>query len=105
MSNPATASWGFVTEAGKAIQSVTQANPGVVRADGHGFSTGDRVALSSIDGMSELDGRTVRVTRLDGDHFSIGLDTTGFAAYLANGQAARLFSLRDALRRRPTCRC
>ncbi|MBN9086242.1 MAG: hypothetical protein J0J01_05000 [Reyranella sp.] len=93
MWNPATASWGFVTEAGKAIQAVTQANPGIVRADGHGYATGDRVALSGLSGMVELNGRTVTVTRIDDDRFSIGLDITGFGAWVANGQAARLFRL------------
>lgn len=93
MWNPATASWGFVTETGKNIQAITRATPGVVQANAHGFSTGDRVALSGIDGMSELNGRTVRVTRIDANRFSIGLDTTGFGAYAAHGQAARLFRL------------
>jgi len=85
--------WGFVTEAPKDIQAITRANPGVIEIDGHGFATGDRIALSDIAGMTQLDGRTVTVTTIDSNHVSIGLDTSGFDLWLSGGTAARLFSL------------
>lgn len=87
------ADWGFVTEAPKDILAITRANPGVIQIAAHGFSTGDRIALSAIAGMVPLNGRTVTVTRIDADHVSIGIDTTGFAPWVSGGQAARLFSL------------
>jgi hypothetical protein len=92
--------WGFVTEAAKAIKGITNASPGVIQITGHGFSTGDRILLSDIVGMIQLNGRTVTVTWIDADHVSIGIDTTAFDPWVApqapddsNGQAARLFSL------------
>ena len=85
--------WGFVTEAGKTIGGITQANPGVIQITGHGFSTGDRLFLSGIAGMIQLNGRTVTATVVDVDHVSIGIDTTGFDPWISGGQAARLFSL------------
>jgi hypothetical protein len=88
------ASWGFVTETPKQIQAITRANPGVIEIDGHGFATGDRIALSGIAGMTQLNGRTVTVTIIDSNHVSIGLDTSGFDPWLSGGTAARLFSLR-----------
>jgi hypothetical protein len=89
-----------VTETAKGIEGITNADPGVIQITGHGFSTGDRIVLSDIVGMIQLDGRTVTVTRLDADHVSIGIDTTAFDPWVvpqppddSNGQAARLFSL------------
>lgn len=94
------AKWGFVTETAKSIKGITNANPGVIQVDAHGFSTGDRILLSDIVGMIQLNGRTVTVTRLDADHVSIGIDTTGFDPWMvpqppedSNGEAARLFGL------------
>jgi hypothetical protein len=87
------AAWGFVTEDGKDIQAITRANPGTLRIIAHGFSTGDRIALSDIAGMIQLNGRTVTVTVIDDDHLSIGIDTTGFDPWVSGGTAARLFSL------------
>jgi hypothetical protein len=87
------AEWGFVTEAPKAIVAISRANPGVIQIAAHGFSTGDRIALSAIAGMVQLNGRTVTVTVVDANHLSIGIDTTNFAASASGGQAARLFSL------------
>lgn len=87
------ASWGFVTETPKQIQAITQANPGVIQIAAHGFATGDRIALSGIAGMTKLNGRTVTVTAIDGNHVSIGIDTTGFDPWVSGGTAARLFSL------------
>src|SRR6185503_11286850 len=85
--------WGFVTEEPRDIQAITRANPGVIEIDGHGFANGDRVALSGIVGMTQLDSRTVTVTTIDSNHVSIGLDTSGFDLWLSGGTAARLFSL------------
>jgi hypothetical protein len=87
------ADWGFVTETGKDITAITQANPGVIQVTAHGFSTGDRLSLSNIAGMIQLNGLTVTVTRIDADHVSIGTDTTGFDPWDSGGMAARLFSL------------
>jgi hypothetical protein len=87
------ADWGFATEAPKPIVAITMASPGVVQITAHGFSTGDRIALSGIAGMVQLNGRTVTVTVIDADHVSIGIDTTAFTPYASVGQAARLFSL------------
>jgi hypothetical protein len=85
--------WGFVTEAPQPILAITQADPGVMQITGHGFSTGDRIALSGIVGMTELNGRTVTATVIDTNRVSIGIDTTGFDPWASGGAAARLFSL------------
>src|SRR6185312_1949950 len=85
--------WGFVTEEPRQIQAITRANPGVIEIDGHGFASGDRVALSGIVGMTQLDGRTVTVAVIDSNRVSIDVDTTGFGPWISGGAAARLYSL------------
>jgi len=79
-------------QATKAITGVTQATAGVVTAVAHGYSTGDRVKIAGITGMTELNGYTARVIVLTADTFSIDVDTTTFTAYSANGTAAKVLT-------------
>lgn len=69
------------------VTGVTQANPGVVHDVGHGYSNGTTVHLYNIGGMTQLNGRPFTVTVVDADHFSIGVDTTGYSAYTSGGRA------------------
>lgn len=71
----------------KAITGITQANPGVVTAVGHGFSSGNEVYLKSIAGMIQLNGQVVVVTVINADSFSIGVNTTSYSAYDSSGVA------------------
>lgn len=86
---------GYVLEAAKAISAVTQANPGQVTTSGaHGFATGDRLYLGdTIGGMVELRRRFVTITATNSTQFTLGMDTTGFAAFTSGGTAARLYTL------------
>jgi hypothetical protein len=63
------------------ITGITKANPGVVTATAHGISNGAYVKLS-IQGMSQLDGRVVRVANGTADTFELeGVDTTNFDTF------------------------
>ncbi len=69
-----------------AITGITNANPGVVTtALNHGLVTGDEETLSQIVGMTPLNGQLVTVTVIDEKRFSVGIDTTGFPAYVSGG--------------------
>ena len=72
------------------ISALTQANPGNVTATGHGFSTGDKVFLSGVAGMTQVNNLTYTVTFVDANNFTIGTNTSGFSAYSAGGTASRL---------------
>ena len=64
-----------------AIDAITQANPGVVTDSAHGLSNGAWVKLS-VEGMSELDGRVVRVANASANTFELeGIDTSNFDAF------------------------
>lgn len=74
----------------KAVTGATRANPVVITATGHGFSTGDEIYLTGLAGMTELNGRTFTITVLTGDTFSLdGEDGTGHTAYTSGGTAVR----------------
>jgi hypothetical protein len=82
-------SGGVATEA---ITAITQANPAVVTAEGHGFIDGDEVYLENIGGMTELNGGRYIINQLTADTFELtGIDSTGFAAYTSGGTAHQTF--------------
>lgn len=73
-----------------AITNITQANPAVVTAAAHGFSTGNTITIDSVVGMVEVNNRSFTITVLDANTFEInGEDSTGHTAYTSGGNANR----------------
>lgn len=68
----------------RAITGITQADPGVVTANDHGFETGDRVKIEEVSGMNEVNGEEYEVTVINSNTFSIE-DTTEFSEYTEGG--------------------
>jgi len=65
----------------KTITLITKANPGVVTSTTHGYANGNILYLV-IDGMSQLNGRVVRVAGVTTDTFQLeGIDTTNFDTF------------------------
>lgn len=83
----------------KAISGITAANPGVITATSHGFSDGDEVYLAGIVGMTQLNGRFVRVANKTTHTFEIvdlfdnNINTTSFTAYSSGGTATKVFEV------------
>lgn len=74
----------------KTITGVTQANTAVVTAVGHGFITGNTLVIDNIVGMTELNGRSFKITVLTLDTFELdGEDSTGHGVYVSDGDATR----------------
>jgi hypothetical protein len=78
------------------ISAITQANPGVVTANAHGFSDDDVVRLRDILGMTSLNDTSFTVANKTANTFelvaageAVSLDTSGLVAY-ASGGTARL---------------
>ena len=61
--------------------TITQANPGVVGSPRHNLSNGDKV-IFFVSGMIPLNTGEYTVTVVTPDSFSIGVDTTGFPAFI-----------------------
>lgn len=70
------------------ITNIMQANPGVVTVPNHGYSNGDRVLLSSVGGMVEVNGETFSISNVTTDTFEIG-DTSAFSPYTSGGLSER----------------
>lgn len=68
------------------IVSITQASPGVVTtALNHGLTTGDVEEITDVVGMVALNGNSYTVTVIDEKSFSIGINTSGYPAYVSGG--------------------
>lgn len=89
----------YIKESAKTITAITQASPGVVTSNSHGFSDGDELYLSAIVGMTELNGRNVRVANSTTNTFEltdlndVAIDTTLFTAYSSAGSAERIYTV------------
>ena len=90
---------GYVLSAAKNITAVTKANPGVLTSNGHNFANGDEIFISSVGGMTELNGRNYRVSnkttntfRLT-DLFGVAIDTSAFTTYTSGGTAEEIFEI------------
>lgn len=72
------------------VTGVTQANPAVVTAPAHGFSTGNSVIFDSVVGMTQLNGNAYTITVIDANTFSLNsTDSTLYGAYVSSGQVRK----------------
>ena len=75
------------------IADATQANPCVIEtSSSHLMETGTRVVISAVVGMTELNGNTYRITKVDATHFSLqdpddgtNINSSGYTAYGSAG--------------------
>lgn len=76
------------------ISGATQADPVVITANGHGFSDGDSIRISGVEGMTELNGRIFEVSNSTTNTFELsGIDGTEYAEYDKGGQATTTASV------------
>jgi hypothetical protein len=69
-----------------AITGITKANPAVVTAASHGFSNGDKVRISSVGGMTEVNGNLYTVANKTANTFELsGINSTGYTTYTSGG--------------------
>ena len=83
----------------KNITAITQASPGVITSNSHGFSDGDEIYIDDVGGMIELNGRNYRVAGATTNTFTLtnlfgdAIDTTGFTAYTSGGTATEIYNI------------
>lgn len=88
-------------ETGLPITAITQANPGVVTYTGADPANGDWMFLSGIGGMTDLNGRYVKVAALNAGANTFQLtdlggnpiNTAALPAFTSGGTAARVYTL------------
>jgi hypothetical protein len=88
----------FVADSTKNISAITQANPGeVTTTTNHGFSTADVIYLTGVVGMTAVNGLVFTITVTAANKFTLGVNTTGYGAYVSGGTAAKYPQAADAL--------
>ncbi len=73
----------------QSITAATQANPCQITIAGHGYSNNDWIMIASVSGMTTLNGKVYKVTVVDPDNFTIGVNSSGYEAYTSGGIATR----------------
>ena len=72
----------------RSITAIPSTNPVVITSAGHGFANGDQVFISSVYGMTELNGRTFTVANQTSSTFELqGEDGTTHMPYASGGLA------------------
>nr|BAR15680.1 putative tail tubular protein B [uncultured Mediterranean phage uvMED] len=90
---------GAVLEGDKTITGITQANPAVVTASSHGYSDGDEVLISSVSGMTEVNGKRFLVADKTTNTFElqdkdgVDINSSSFTAYSSGGVSNKVFEL------------
>lgn len=88
-----------VLEAGKIITGITQASPGLVTSAAHGYSSGNWVYITSVVGMTQVNGRYFIVGNTALNVFELfdlngnQVDTTTYGAYISGGIVYRVYTL------------
>ena len=80
------------TTAPTLITAATAADPVVITSDNHGLDNGDKIVITGVSGMTELNGNTYYVAGKTNDTFQLNdedgdtIDGTGFTTYTSGGQ-------------------
>jgi Flp pilus assembly protein TadG len=78
------ASWASGTA--KTITGITRANPAVVTSNGHGFNNGDRVYISGVSGMTQVNGNVYTVAGRTTNTFQLsGTNSSSFNNFSSGG--------------------
>lgn len=90
---------GLTYDSPKTITAATKANPVVVTSAGHGFSNGDKVLISGVLGMTQLNGNTYIISGVTANTFQLTdvntgatIDGTAFSTYVSGGKVRKLVS-------------
>lgn len=90
-----------VLEAAKTITGATQATPAVLAIASHGYSIGDWIYVSTVVGMTQLNGNYYRINSVpDANHVGLGailnsanINSSAYTAYSSGGTAQRVYTL------------
>lgn len=76
------------------ITGITAANPAVVSSTAHGLSNGDRVIITGVLGMVELNNREFTVAGVTANTFQLsGVNSSAYTAYASGGTASEIYEI------------
>jgi len=90
---------GAVLEGDKTISAITKANPAVVTANSHDYSNGDEVVISSVGGMTEVNGKRFLVADKTTNTFElqdkdgVDINSSAFTTYTSGGVSNKVFEI------------
>jgi hypothetical protein len=91
---------GTVVETGLTITGITNANPAVVTVAAHGYTTGQWVFISGVNGMTQINGRyyivgatTANTFALQDIHRGLDINSTSYGAYTSAGTSKRVYQI------------
>lgn len=68
------------------ITAATKANPCKVTATAHGLTTGDRVFIQNVGGMTEINDLQFVITKVDDNNFTLdGINSSAYTTYTSEG--------------------
>jgi uncharacterized protein (TIGR02217 family) len=74
----------------KTVSGITQAADGeVTTSAAHGFATGDKIKLTGVGGMTQVNGNYYTITVTATDKFTLGVNTSAYTAYTSGGSAIK----------------
>jgi hypothetical protein len=92
---------GYVLETAQNITGISNANPGVLTYSGADPANGDWMYLTGIGGMTQLNGKIVKVAGVNtgANTFNLqdidgnNINTTGYGTYTSGGTMARIYTI------------
>ena len=73
---------GLLTTGSQNVTGITQANPAVMTIASHGYTNGDRIFVTGVTDMTQVNNREFTVANATLNTFELsGIDSTGFDAY------------------------
>jgi hypothetical protein len=71
------------------IEDISNDNPAVVEAEAHGFQDGQKVYITGVGGMTEVNNLVFTVANKTDDDFELsGTDSSGYGTYTSGGTAS-----------------
>ena len=83
----------------KTITAATKANPAVITSNSHGYSNGDEIYLTSVGGMTELNGRNYIVANVSTNTYSLkdlfgnNINSTNYTTYTSGGSTDEIYEI------------
>jgi hypothetical protein len=75
------------------ITAITKAASAVVTSANHAFVLGTVVTFAGVTGMTDINGLSGTITAVTTNTFTVNINSTGFAAYIAGGTATGIFEI------------
>lgn len=72
----------------KTVSAITKAANAQITASSHGYVVGDKLVITGVSGMTEINGKLLTVASVvDSNNFTVSLNTTSYSNYTSGGSS------------------